>query len=359
MKHTQILKQAWGILWSYRALWIFGIILALTTPNYVNSGNNVNWQLDQQELERPFRFTPPAELRDELRALGEFFSADTPAEFLQKMLPFFIAFLAIILLLSVIFTIGRYFSATALMRMVDHTEATGEKLTWRQGWRLGWSAAAWKLFLVDLVVYLPLSIIGIVAFGCAALPVLTGLLAGREPSIPGVVSSVGLFFLLIFLAIVVNTALSIFMEIIRRQAVLGSTGVFDSLRQGYRTVIGHFKDVLLMWLIVLGLNIAYFIVSIPVVLLLVALGGLAGALFGFGSYALFQAIASAMAGLISAIVIGLLLFLFILSIPLLFLGGLKETYLSTTWTLAYRAIQLNRYIAAALPGEEPGMELLT
>ena len=30
MKHSQVLKRAWKILWSYRALWIFGAILAVT-----------------------------------------------------------------------------------------------------------------------------------------------------------------------------------------------------------------------------------------------------------------------------------------------------------------------------------------
>ena len=29
MDHIKILKSAWYILWSYRALWVFGLILAL------------------------------------------------------------------------------------------------------------------------------------------------------------------------------------------------------------------------------------------------------------------------------------------------------------------------------------------
>ena len=31
MDHIKVLKRAWEIIWRYRALWIFGIILALTT----------------------------------------------------------------------------------------------------------------------------------------------------------------------------------------------------------------------------------------------------------------------------------------------------------------------------------------
>ncbi len=29
MKHSEILKRAWKILWDYKALWIFGVILAI------------------------------------------------------------------------------------------------------------------------------------------------------------------------------------------------------------------------------------------------------------------------------------------------------------------------------------------
>ena len=40
MKRTQILKRSWEILWSYKALWIFGVILTLTnTPGGEGSGN--------------------------------------------------------------------------------------------------------------------------------------------------------------------------------------------------------------------------------------------------------------------------------------------------------------------------------
>jgi hypothetical protein len=33
MKHTEVLKRAWYTMLHYRALWIFGIILALTATS--------------------------------------------------------------------------------------------------------------------------------------------------------------------------------------------------------------------------------------------------------------------------------------------------------------------------------------
>ena len=40
MDPVKILKRAWQILWSYKALWVFGFILALTAAG--SSGGNAN-----------------------------------------------------------------------------------------------------------------------------------------------------------------------------------------------------------------------------------------------------------------------------------------------------------------------------
>ncbi len=39
MNHANVLKRAWEILWRYRALWIFGVIVALTAT----SGTSGYW----------------------------------------------------------------------------------------------------------------------------------------------------------------------------------------------------------------------------------------------------------------------------------------------------------------------------
>jgi len=36
----KILKRSWAVLWSYRVLWIFGILLALTAGSSFNGGNS-------------------------------------------------------------------------------------------------------------------------------------------------------------------------------------------------------------------------------------------------------------------------------------------------------------------------------
>jgi len=48
MDHMKVLKRAWQILWHYRALWIFGIILALTAPS--TRGNEARYAFDSQDF---------------------------------------------------------------------------------------------------------------------------------------------------------------------------------------------------------------------------------------------------------------------------------------------------------------------
>jgi hypothetical protein len=75
-------------------------------------------------------------------------------------------------------------------------------------------------------------------------------------------------------------------------------------------------------------------------------GGGLGVLFFF----IAQAIGGTIAGWVSAGVGGGLLFILILGLPLLFLAGLRETYLSTVWTLTYRELITIMQQKSILPG---------
>jgi len=77
-------------------------------------------------------------------------------------------------------------------------------------------------------------------------------------------------------------------------------------------------------------------VAIPVAMVLFALALLLGGGLGGLIYLVTSALAS---GWIVAVVIGGLLFITVLALPFTFLGGLLQTYLSTTWTLTYRALK--------------------
>jgi hypothetical protein len=330
MKHFQILKRSWDILWSYKALWVFGIILALTGAAAASGGSNGGGSGGGGSS---FLFPSQAELaqnweqvRHGLARLSE------RAAQANELEPWAIALIILgsllLLVLGVAFTIGHYVSQVALIRMVDRHEAEGVKLTWRQGFRLGWSRAAWRLFLISLMIGLAIFVVFTLLFGLAVLPAVLGEMLGDALFVVGILLSAGMGMLVIFLAILTALLVSLLLEPVRRACVLEERGVIDALRQGMRLVRAHVVDVGLMWLLTIGVRIGVGFVLAPVALLLG--GGLGGLVY---------LVASTLAtGWIYAVVIGGLVFFTVLALPLTFAGGLLQTYLSTTWTLTYRAL---------------------
>jgi hypothetical protein len=137
---------------------------------------------------------------------------------------------------------------------------------------------------------------------------------------------------------VVYVALSLVVQIIYRVVVLQGTGVLEGIRLGWQLVRQNFMNVFLMWLIVVGIQLGFFILMVPVVLVLGLVGLLVGGGGGFGLYFLVRAFSEPTLAAIIGGIIGGGLFLLLFGLPLLFLDGLKETYLSTVWTLTYRAL---------------------
>jgi hypothetical protein len=330
MNHTQILKRAWNILWSYKTLWVFGILLAFTS----GGGGNFNFSNSSRNLrDQPLNLPPEA--RQAFGSLGRLFSE----EMLGMWIGVGIAVVCLLLLLGLIFTIARYVSRVALIRMVDGYEARGEKVSWREGWRMGWSRQAWQLFLIDLLIGVPLVIVGLILIGCALTPLfMGGGFEGREPGAAAIIAMVGMILFVGFLLFAIGLAVSLVIELIYRACVLEGAGVIDSLRLGLRRLRERFKDVFVMWLILVGLSIAYAIAIIPVALLLLGVGLVGGGAVGLATYFGLNAIASRELAIVTAIILGLGLLFTAMGVPLTFLEGLRQTYFSTTWTLTYREL---------------------
>jgi hypothetical protein len=188
------------------------------------------------------------------------------------------------------------------------------------------------------VIGIPLTILLVGLFGCALLPVILGAVGDGEPGFGWVMTTIGLVFLLLFVVLVVSLALGLVINLIRRTCVLGGSGVIDSIRQGLRLVSTNFKDVFVMWLILVGIHIAYGIVMIPVLLLLLGIGLLLGGGAGVATYFGLQAMTSQVAAIATAVILGLFLFFTTMGLPLNFFEGLRLTYFSTAWTLTYREL---------------------
>ena len=343
MNHMRILKRSWNTLWSYKTLWVFGILLALTAGGTLNGTNgspranvsyNEDWprNLNPQEIEQL-----PSEIREAVRELYDLTVNPLPQETINTIIGISIALVCLALLVAVVFFVLRYVSQTALIRMVDRYETSGEKVNWRAGFRLGWSRSAWRLFLIDLLIFLPVFCGTLLAAAFVVIPILLSLAIGGIGTIAGIVLAIGLGFLLVFAAILLAIALAMAREVFYRECVLRGTGVLDSFRRGFATIRANLKDLFLVWLLLLAIYIGYAVLAIPVGLVLAILGLAVGAGVGVGLYLVLQA-GSQLTALIVGGLAGLFFLGVIVGIPTLFLQGLRETYMSTAWTLAYREI---------------------
>ena len=350
MDHTQILKRAWNILWSYKMLWVFGFLLALASAG----GNNFNFNRQTPDFSQGrndfsfdnwrYRLTP--EVESAVRDLQRLFSK----EMISFWIGLGIAVLCLLLLVAIVFAIIKYVSHVSLIRMVDGHETTGEKVGFRQGWRLGWSRAAWRLFLIDLVIGLPLAIIGMGLFGCALLPIILTATSGDEGPIIGAIAiTTGLICVMSILFSLVALAVGLVINLIRRSCVLAGNGVIDSIKAGVKLFRSNLKDASVMWLILAGVHIGYTLVIIPVVLLLLGIGIAVGVGAGLATYFGLQAVTSQVAAIATAVILGMILLMTTMGIPLNFVEGLRLTYFSTSWTLAYRELTTVRLVA---PGGE-------
>jgi hypothetical protein len=227
--------------------------------------------------------------------------------------------------------------------MVDDHEETGEQRGVREGFRMGWSRTAFRLFLIKLLTGLPVAVVFIPLFLLALAPLLLWVTKSTFAGVIGTVATVGLFFLILFLSIIVSTVLSLLIKFFWRTCALEELGVIEAISQGFGLVRQHLKDVAIMWLIMVGVQIGLTIVMIagvivllPVILLLIVVGGVLGgapALLVGGLASLF--FEGAVPYILGAVV-GLPIFILVMAAPWLFLGGLIEVFKSSVWTLTYR-----------------------
>jgi len=339
MNHQKILERAWHTLWRNKALWLFGIILALTTASWetaaMSGGSNSRTSTDQHSQEIPL----PDDIQRDLDELNEKLAE---SDLTNTVIVIGIGLACAIVLLALIAGVARYVAETALIRMVDQQEETGIAL---------------RLFFIDLSVNLPALLAFGLLFTLAFAPLLLWITGGTAAGIIGSVASIGLFFLVVFLAFVTATLLALLKRFFRRACVLDKLGVMGSIRQGYTLVRRNLKDVGLMWLVMIGLEIAWpvFMGSVAILFMIAALmaGSLAGGLSGLAA----RLVADGLTPWVVAGLTGIPVFILVTAAPLVFLGGLRKVFQSTTWTLTYRELKALQGLAPDTPrNKEPELE---
>lgn len=369
MDPVKILKRAWHILWSYRALWVFGLILALTAAgsagNRGNSGAQVsedgnNWRYERQ-LPDNWRESIGEAFREAGQGFSSLLKQGIPAlgisgGELTALLWVGAIFLLIMVLIGIVMAIARYVSETAVIRMVDEYEATDTKMTVRDGFRIGWSRTSWRLFLINLIVNIPVFVL-LAELAVAGFMVYR-MIAGRggDFAIAGLVGIIGVVFLTIFVVVILGIVLRLLRYFFWRACALEQVGVGESLRRGFAIVRENWQEVGLMWLIMIGLGIVWFFVSfligiltIPVVLATSALAAVVAAIPGLLLVGLFSTFLNGFLPWIVGAIFVLPLFFTIAFSPWILLTAWRLIFTSTVWTLTYREVK-------ALPAQLPETE---
>jgi hypothetical protein len=326
VKHTELFKQAIGITWRYRALWLFGFLLALCSGGSGGSGN----------------FNPPSGSSGDFGVPG----GGTMPEANPGLIIAIIAVLVCVgVLLAVVGVVVRAVSRTALMGMVRQITDT-EAVTIKDGWRFGWSQRAWRLFLVGLVIGIPVAIISFALIMLAFSPLLLLLFEDSAVSMGAIVLTIASFLAVMLVLIVISAIIAPFQELAWRGAVLDETGVFASLGSAVQLIKQNFKDVLVMWLLMLGAGllwgIATFVVVLPVALVAaLVIGGIPGGLV----YLISESVVGALVAGGSLAVITIVL---VMSAATAF----YMIFQSAVWTLTYLNLP-NKLISPAEPASPP------
>jgi hypothetical protein len=337
MDYGKVLKRAWEILWQYRVLWVFGVIVALAAaggpgPQLTFDGGD----FDEGPPFGPEGWTRSWELTEVVPQAAEVWAAVA-----GTILAIVVGLACLVVIITVVKTIFLYVAETALIRMVDDFEETGEKRGVREGFRLGWSRTALRLFVIDLLSKLPAMVIVflllLLGVGLFALMIV----ARDAVVLQGItiVAAIGLAFLVILLAIIIALAVSLVRPLIFRLCAVEEVGVIDSLKQGFAFIRRHITDVVLTWLIMIGLQIGWGLALIPVVLFLLFVGAILGGGLGLLVGGLAGLVATGAVPWILGALVGFPIFILVLAAPLTFLNGLAEVYKSSVWTLAYRELR--------------------
>lgn len=325
MNHINILKRALNITVNYRALWIFGMLLALTTGS--GNGGNGNMGGSSGNNGDNFNGTNPLNFNN---------LPDPSPEVVRMWFGIAIGLACLVLVLIVVGTIARYVSETALIRMVNEQENSGEQLTIREGFRLGWSAASWKMFLMDLLTSLGFLVAFLVALAIAGLPFLVWLTENTPLQVIGSIIGGGLLLLVIFAAILAGLALTLVIYFARRACALENLGVRDSLRRGYEIVKGRLGDVFMMGVIMFGIGLVWALVVIPVILAIVVVAALIAGLPALLAGSIAGFFTTGHTPWIVAAIVGGPIFLLLVILPSTLIGGWQNVFSSSTWTLTYR-----------------------
>jgi hypothetical protein len=396
MDFIQNIRHSFQNVWHYRSLWIFGVILALTTsswsvltfiPNHdddepYESKEKVEFVLpnsnrvllpmtirldDERPVDRVvinyqgkepdfiptnadlivhystqgkiafsyYKLYPNGNLRLERNVITQ--------DAVRLVIMILLGLGLFALILTGLILLGRYTSASALIQMVNAEADDGIKLSARQGWRLGLSKSALRLFFIDIVINTLAVLAFALLFVCVVIPFVLTVSSGEPAIFAGFMITSSLFFLAILTVIVGSALIALTRVFVWRACVLEKLSVSASFRRGVETMVADLPQTGMVWFVTIGIRMVYPLFVIPVALLLISIGVLVGGVPALFLGGITNAISSGSdLGVILAILVGMGLFIITLMAPLILLEGLLEVFFSSLWTMTYRHVASHR-----------------
>jgi hypothetical protein len=211
---------------------------------------------------------------------------------------------------------------------------------------VGFSFAALKLSLIDFIILTVLLLLTPLLFVPSLIPALIAISGNPTAILASILLMSALSLLGLAAMIFLWIGGRITRELACRACCMERLGVLDSIRRGFRLTCTRLRHVGLTWVVLLGLDLAYPLLVVPVLIQLMAFGLILGGLLALGLGSLLAlALAKATAWMI-AMITGAVLFVLVVALPIVFLGGLREVFRSSAWTLTFRE-------AAGVPGGDP------
>jgi hypothetical protein len=272
---------------------------------------------------------------------------DNPSAHVLTLIWFGIALFLFVLVVTVVFTFIRYVSESAVLQMVDKYEQDNTKLGFKQGWKLGWSRKAFRMWVIDLVISLPVMLFVAAVVGLGILFFVSVMNGEYTAAIAGSIVAIGCAFVFFLAFAAVMVFLGLLRQFFVRAAALDGSRVGESFRNGWKMFKRNWKSAALMWLVMFGIGIGFgigsmiiFFLLIPVYAILLIPALLVAAIPGLIVFGIASLFSSWVLAAILAAIFALPLFFTILFSPLILLNAWYKIYESSVWTLTYREMKV-------------------
>ena len=301
-----IIKRSWQITWRYKALWVLGIFAGVSgcaggssgSGGGGNSGFSGSNSSDFADLERVW-------------------------DQAQGFVPLVIGIGVLLFFIGILWFVFAIAARGGLITGVNAVEEGSERPL-GELWRAGFGRF-WTLLGLDIMLSLPLLIVGVLMAVVILVPVIGAIAADRDPG-PAILAPVCGSLVIGFPLLLIGGFVFGNMRLIaQRYVMLGDQGAVESARNSWHFLRARLKDTAIMWLINGALNMAAsFVLAIPAIVIGIAV-----------AVPLVAAVAAEEYG---ALVAGIPVVIILFMLLGLAYNAVWGTYTSALWTLFFRDV---------------------